>query len=135
MTLRIASIDSVQFGVCVNQEVWGSNMSILLKWQIGDKLLFFVEKHVAGLAEVVGQPYISEDIIWNNGLFPKRVPIKFIYVLPEEKRIPTNGMIKDLLMKAWGYNWGWGIPVKYPVPPQQAEAILNFISETAGLSI
>lgn len=129
MSLRIASIDNGQFEICVKKGVWGSNNSGLTKWQVGDKLLFFVEKEVAGLAEISGQYFASDEIVWGNGVFPYRVPLKFLFVLPKEKRLPTRSVIKDKLMSVWGYNWGWGIQVKQPVPQKEAEEILNYITE------
>lgn len=132
MNLRIASIDNEQFTICVEKELWGSNYSGLTKWQPGDKLLFFVDKEVAGLAEISGEYFASDEVVWENGVFPYRIPLRFIYVLPANKRVPTRNIIKEKLMECWGHNWGWGIQAKHPVAPQQAIEILDYISEVIG---
>lgn len=87
------------------------------------------------MAEVSGEYFVSDGVVWENGVFPYRIPLDFVYVLPAGKRVPTRSVIKDRLMKAWGYNWGWGIQAKYPVPPQQADEILNYIAEMTGKKI
>lgn len=97
-------------------------------------LLFFVEKKVAALAEVAGEPFVSVDEIWDNGLFPYRVPLEFRFILDEDDRVPTGHVIKDHLMSAWGYNYGWGIQVKQPVPNPQADEILKYIYSQPNIS-
>ena len=76
MRLRLTKVDEFQFLTCVKHEVWGSKSARFSDWQVGDYLAIIVEKQIAGLAEVCGEPFTSQQKVWDNGLFPNRIPIK-----------------------------------------------------------
>ena len=73
MNLRITKVDEFQFLTCVKHQVWGSKIDRFKHWQIGDYLAIIVDKQIAGLAKVDGKPYVSKEIVWDNGLFPHRI--------------------------------------------------------------
>ena len=63
MRLRLASIDEYQLLTCLKHQVWGSRMAIFSNWEQGDYLGFIVDRVIAGLAVVEGEPYISDKPI------------------------------------------------------------------------
>jgi len=94
-------------------------------WMKGDMLGFIVNKKIAGLAEVTGGHFYSEEAVWSNGIFPFRIPIKFIYVLDIENRVPISGQVRDAIMRAWGMHYGFGILNKQVLPEFAARTIVN----------
>jgi len=85
------------FLVCLKHSTWGSNASRFGPWRLGDGLAFLVETNIAGLAEVAGSPYLDDAPIWNNGLFPYRVPIRFLRAIRSENRPSVLGPISQAL--------------------------------------
>ena len=109
--------------------LWGSRSARFKDWQKGDKLAFIVDKALAGYAEVSGEPFRSDERVWDNALFPWRIPIKFQYVLTKDKRIPILGEIRDILMSAWGNSYGWGILNQRVLSDSPAEKIIATFAE------
>jgi hypothetical protein len=42
--------------------------------------------------------------VWDNGLYPHRIPIRFTHVLRPEQRPPVLGAIRNALTAEWGAN-------------------------------
>jgi hypothetical protein len=90
--------------------------------------VFIVNKGLAGFATVAGKPFHSTDIVWDNGLFPYRIPIRFIHVLKSDQRVPILGDVRDILTSAWGPKYGWGILIQSTLQDKQAETLIKTIS-------
>jgi hypothetical protein len=107
--LRITKIDEYQFLTCLKHGLWGSKSARFKTWSVGDKLAIIVEKSFAGLCEVAGPSYEADDKVWDNGVFPHRIPMKFTHVLRPKDRPPILGEIRDTLTEEWGPRYGWAI--------------------------
>ena len=105
----------------------GKQISALQQSGDGDLLVILVDKGVAGLAEVTGSPYVSRAQVWDNGIFPHRIPIRFTNVMLPQQRPPILGPLRDALVAAWGPTYGWGIINQQLVPPTSAEVIIEGI--------
>ncbi len=127
MRLRITKVDEYQFLTCVKNAVWGSEAARFSDWKIGDFLAITAEKAIAGLAEVAGEPYFSKKPVWDNGIFPHRILLKFTHVFLHRNRHPLLGEIRDVLTSAWGPNYGWGIRNQRVLEGRPAEIILRAI--------
>jgi hypothetical protein len=126
--LRLTKVDEYQFLTCLKHSLWGSKASRFKDWQEGDYLAFIVNKDLAGFATVSGKPFHSTDLIWDNGLFPYRIPIKFVHVLKRDQRVPILGEVRDTLTSAWGPKYGWGILIQSILQDNQAETLVKAIS-------
>jgi hypothetical protein len=109
MRLRLSSIDEFQLLTCFKHGLWGAKTDRFGDWQEGDLLLLLVQKRLAALTQVSGKTYKSSEKIWDNGLYPYRIPIKFSIILEPDNRPLVLGDIRDGLTAAWGPNYGWGI--------------------------
>jgi len=127
MRLRFTKVDEFQFLTCVKHEVWGSKSNRFADWQKGDLLAIIVNKQIAGVAEVSGEVYKSEKIVWDNGLFPYRIPLKFKYLFTKEDRPHLLGSIRDALINAWTTRYGWGILNQHLLDDHNAEIIYKEI--------
>lgn len=127
MRLRVTSVDEFQFLTCVQHNVWGSAAARFSTWQVGDHLAILVNKAVAGLAVVSGEPYTSKQKVWDNGLFPHRIDLNFTHVFLPENRMPVLGQIRDVLTSAWGPKYGLGILNQQLLQGDAAETIVNSI--------
>lgn len=130
MNLRLVSVDELQFLTCFKNNVWGSKTARFTgknKWNVGDYLVFLVDKTVAGLAKVSGEPFFSKKEVWDNGIFPYRISIKFEYVGLPQNRLPVLGEIRDALTSEWGPGYGWGILNQRLLEGQTASVIINKI--------
>ena len=102
MRLRIVALDEFQFLTCIKLQLWGSKNSRFKDWQIGDYIVFFVSKKLAGLAEVSGKRFFSEQTAWDKDLYPYRIPITFIHASFLEERDLLASDVKEVLTEAWG---------------------------------
>jgi len=127
MKIRLVKIDELQFLTCFKHGLWGSKSARFKEWEKGDGLVFIVGKVLAAFAEVAGDPFSSKDIVWDNGLFPYRIPIAFDHVLEEDDRVPILGKVRQILTDSWGPRYGWGILDQQPLSGEAADVILNEI--------
>jgi len=126
--VRLTKIDEYQFLTCLKHSLWGSKASRFKDWQGGDYLAFIVNKSLAALATVVGKPFHSTTIIWDNGLFPYRIPIKFVHALQKDQRVPILGDVRETLTSTWGPKYGWGILTQQILENKPAETIFKAIT-------
>lgn len=129
MRLRITKLDEYQFLSCFKYSLWGSRSARFRDWQKGDRLAFIVDKALAGYAEVSGESFRSDERVWDDGLFPYRIPIKFQCILNKNQRIPILGEIRDVLISAWGNRYGWGILNQQLLTGSSAERIIATLEE------
>jgi hypothetical protein len=127
MRLRLTKIAEFQFLTCFKYQVWGSKRDSFKDWKIGDYLAFQVDKALAGLAQITNEPYYSKEVVWDHGLYPHRIPIKFLIVALPENRLPLLGPIRDALISAWGTKYGWGILNQVALPEVESKKILDAI--------
>lgn len=127
MRIRLTKIDEFQFLTCFKHQVWGSKAARFKDWNVGDYLVFIVEKTIAGLAEISGEPYASKKVVWDNGLFPHRIPLKFTHAFLQPNRLPILGEVRDALTSTWGPRYGWGILNQQLLQDNPAETIIKSI--------
>jgi hypothetical protein len=123
--LRLTKIDEYQFLTCLKHGLWGSKSPRFSDWYQGDKFAIIVDKNLAALAEVAGSAFESQDEVWNNGLFPHRIPIRFIHVLSPKDRPPILGELRDALMAQWGTKYGWRILNQEVLESPGSEVVVN----------
>ena len=82
---------------------------------------------MAGLAQVTGEPYVSDEPIWTNGVYRYRIAIKFAHVMLPEHRPLVLGQIRDSLTSAFGTNYGWGLRNQALLTEGHAETIVQAI--------
>ncbi len=127
MQVRLTKVDEFQLLTCLKRGLWGSRSARFRQWLVGDKLIVLSGKAVAALAEVTGEPFVAKDRVWDNGLFPHRIPIKFTHVLLPENRPPILGDIRNALTAAWGPHYGIGILNQNLLPENAAEVLIREI--------
>jgi len=127
MRLRLVSVDELQFLTCLEHQLWGSKSARFKEWKAGDYLVFVVDKALACLAQVSGEPFESKERVWDNGIFPYRIPIKIVHAIKRESRPPILGQIRDTLISAWGTTYGWGIRNQQLLQDKPAETIISII--------
>lgn len=127
MRIRLTKVDEYQFLTCVKHGLWGSKNARFSGWQVGDHLAIIVDKQVAGVAVVSGKPFVSQEKVWDNGLFPHRIPLKFKFLFEKESRPQILGSIRDILISEWTPKYGWGILNQRLVEGESAARILNEI--------
>lgn len=92
MRLRITKIDEYQLLTCMKHRLWGSKSARFRTWHVGDLLAVIVDKSLAALAEVSGRAFESKERVWDNGLFPHRIPLKFVHVLQPPRVFATRSI-------------------------------------------
>jgi hypothetical protein len=129
MRLRITKTDECQFLTCLKYGLWGSNSARFKDWKSGDYLAIIVDKALAGLSVVSGSPFVSKDKIWDNGLYPHRIPIKFQIALNHSERPPVLGEVREVLTSLWGPKYGWGILNQQIIEGDNADIIIKEIKK------
>ena len=128
MRIRITKVDEFQLLTCLQHGLWGSNSARFRDWRIGDGLVITVDKKLTALAEVSGPPFVSHDTVWDNGVYPHRIALKFKSFLKPEDRPPMLGEIRDILTRLWGPTYGHGILNQNPIEPPDSEPIIRAIT-------
>lgn len=128
MRMRIANVTEGQLEKCIDYKVWGSRQ-MFRHWEPGDLLVLMVDKHIAAVARVSDPPTLSTLQVWDNGLFPYRVPLKFTHILLPEDRIQFTGKIKDSFLKAYGSRYGYVLLNKQILTTEIAELILDKVNQ------
>ena len=135
MRVRITKVDEYQFLSCLKHSLWGSKSARFKNWRKGDYLVFIVDKALTGYAEISGEPFQSDEKVWDDGLFPYRIPLKFRQILAKTDRIPILGEIREILVSQWGNSYGWGILNQQLLTDSSAEKIITaFISRPNNLA-
>lgn len=127
MKIRIASVDEQTFTECLESNLWGANNVYNSKWEPGDKLVFKVKDHIVASATISGPAYMDDLVVWTNGLYWNRNPLKFDYVLPKDKHISFSEKYTARFVSLWGKKYGWVILNKYPLPDDLGQDILRDI--------
>jgi hypothetical protein len=86
--LRLTKIDEFQFLICLKNELWGSKSPRFNDWYEGDRFAIVIEISLAALPEVSGPAFEAQEEVWDNGVFPYRVPLRFTHVLAPQDRPP-----------------------------------------------
>lgn len=125
MKTRLASVDYLTFLQCYKYNLWGANSTFISKWKVGDQLVFKVDKKLVAVAEITGEAYMDNVVIWSNGLFWNRVPLKFTKVLRPMEGIDFEEYLKPHFLELWGKKYGWVILNKHPLPDEITDIIMN----------
>jgi hypothetical protein len=126
--LRLTKIDEYQFLTCLKYGLWGSKSARFKTWREADRLAIIVDKSLAALAEVTGKAFESKDKVWDNGLFPHRIRLKFTHVLHPKDRPPILGEVRDAMTQQWGPRYGWAILNQQVLESPHADAVATAIS-------
>lgn len=125
MIIRIASIQADQYNVCKEYGLWGDERNSVGKWDIGDLLLFKVGEELVSIAEISGSSFQDDLIIWNNGFYPHRIPIKIIKEFSENSRTQYFEELRNLLLMEYGKKYGWVILNKHPLKDSIVHMVIN----------
>lgn len=128
MRARATKLDEFQFLTCVKHGLWGSANARFKDWHIGDKLILLVGNNVAAIAEVSGPPFRSKVQVWDNGLYPHRVPIVFTHIPLPNDRPPLLGELRALFAQAFSASWGLGLVNQWLMNAEQTELIVDTIA-------
>jgi hypothetical protein len=129
MRIRLSKVEEFQLLTSVQHGLWGSNSARFKDWRIGDGLVITVDKKLAALAEVSGPPFVSRQEVWDNGLYPHRIPMNFTHFLRPSDRPPILGDIRDVLTRIWGPTYGYGILNQNVIEPADAKPIIRAIQQ------
>ncbi len=134
MATRIGKVkDERHLLKCIEHQVWGSNSYTSYgSWRTGDVLLFICNG-LAGIAEVSGPMYYSVDEVWDNGLFPYRVPLRFKHLVNERDRPQIAGDIRSALIREWGPTYGIGILNKRALSDATSQMIIRAITSLPNM--
>lgn len=127
MRMRITSLGEEQLATCIANSLWGSKRKFLDDWKIGDILLLCVNKEIAAAAEISGTQICSADPIWDNGLFPYRMPLTFTHYFKPNNRLPLQGEIRDSFYRSYGEKYGYVFLNKMIIKPETADFIMSRI--------
>jgi len=129
MRVRLVSLkDEYQFLTCFQHKLWGSKNARFAKWLPNDYVVFIVEKRLAGLAQVTGNPFVSREQVWDNGVYHHRLPIEFVQLLSPEDRAPILGDMREaLIAKSGGASYGFLILNQVLIEGRTAKTIIDGI--------
>lgn len=128
---RIVSTNEENFLICVKHNLWGAKRNILKGWQIGEKIIFRVDKNIAAYGEVISKSYYDKRKVWRDDLYPYRIRIKVEHILPRDKRFPLSEEIKKRLIHYFGdlSSYRFGLINQKSIPIEIVSFIINKMLE------
>ena len=130
--IRVVKLDYIHFVTCFKFGVWGAKQNRLKNWDVGETVIFKVENEIAAIAKTSGSPFTSEDMIWDDDIYPYRLPIEFIYVVSKADRSKVSEKINKLLLDFLGTKYGWFFLTQKPLPTSLGEKIVNIILDSSN---
>ena len=130
MKVRLCYVDEYEFLLCLKNSLLVAPIhhQQLNSLQKGDYLIFAIEKMIAGLARVSGRSSISSRTIEEKNVFLSRIPVRFIHIIPKQKRIPIEGKIKTILSSILGESYGRTNAISKALPESAAKKLLSLVS-------
>jgi len=131
MRLRLVKVqDDLQLLTCIQHGLWASKTKRFKNWRIEDYIGIVVDKEVAALGRVSGDAFHSKEPIWEDALYPNRVPIEFIWAMHRGHRLQVLGEVRDaLLSRTEGWSWGWMVMNQKLLEGDVAEVVVNSVKE------
>lgn len=128
MRLRLTKIDEYQLLICLKNGIWGSKSRRFNDWYQSDKFAIIVGKNLTALAEVAGPAFESQEKVWDNGVYPYRIPLRFTHLLSPKERLPVLGEVREALIREWGPRYGWEILHQRVLESPNSDVIVNAIT-------
>ena len=128
MRLRFLKNDEFQFLTCLKDGTLVSSSEFLEDCQVGEFIVFVVDKTIAGLAKVSGEFYSPINHVGENNLSSFCIPLKFTHAFHNKNRLKFQEKFPASLISAWGSNYERENHVQKPIHEDFAKAIINTIS-------
>lgn len=87
--------------------VWGSNMSHVRRWAIGERVIILVGVTGVITGLVSGQAQSDNRAIWQNDLFEWRVPMSGVHRHAGAEGARLNALVRSVLLKRVGSIYGY----------------------------
>ena len=132
MTLRFSQVKTeYQLLVSVVNCVWGSNKNRFSKWKLGEWLAILVSKDLGVLAKIAGPAFFSNDILWEDDLYPYRIPIEVYRFYEPENRINYINEIQNEFEDGF-VNLGFQLLTQNPFPEYMEKEIVKKLMAVQG---
>jgi hypothetical protein len=132
MTLRFSQVKTeYQLLVSVANCLWASKQNKFSKWKLGEWLGILVKKELGVLAKVTGPAYHSNDILWEDDLYPYRIPIKIIKYYEPGSRLNCISEFERQFEDAF-VSIGFQIMTQNPFPEYMEKKWLENIMTVQG---
>lgn len=125
--LRLVKISELDFLVCLQRNLFGRNTDFIKYWNKGDIIVFVVGDCIAGVSQVIGDCFKSDNRVWLKDANRFRLPISFTHVFPENERPPFSKH-KQELEECYGRSWGNVFVLRKPLPDHIVRSIMKNIN-------
>jgi len=117
--MRIASVPTWKFAdVVVRNAVWGSNRSRFGKWEPGETLVLMIGKEGVIIATVSGEPFTSDQMIWEDDLYEYRIPVHVEKILRGDTGQAAAKAVRQALSEGLGSYYGAYIMSQSKLPKE-----------------
>ncbi len=93
----------------------------------------FVEDDGLAVGKITGKQFESDEVFWEDDLYPWRIPVEFHSVEKGEKGKRLQQEIRELLKKEYGSTYGTLILFGMVIHKEDEDRITNLLSHE-GLS-
>ena len=121
------------FEVARDNNVWANNKKRFSKWEVGEKLIMLIEEDGVALGEITGLPLYSEEVLWEDDLYPWRIPISFELITKGEEGEAIQRRLKEIIKEGYGPNYGILILFGIKIPELLENDIFEFFSNKQSL--
>lgn len=135
MALRFAQVKTeYHLLVSIANCVWGSNRNRLSRWKLGERLVVLVKKDLGVLVKVAGPSFYSEEILWEDNLYPYRIPIEICSYYNPVSRLNCSSDFKDIFEDAF-IKLGFQLMTQNLFPEYAEKEILKRLMAVSGMPL
>lgn len=105
--MRLASLSHwYKYIPCKENKFFASTKNCFKSWEIGEILIILIGREGVSVSKIIGEPYYSNLMYWDNDLYPWRIPIKIYYEFDGETGQKINRKIRKFLWNAYEDKYG-----------------------------
>ncbi|HPD39626.1 MAG TPA: hypothetical protein PK411_14865 [Mesotoga infera] len=116
------------FEVARDNNVWANKKKHFSKWEVGERVVMFIEEDGVALGEITGLPFYSEEVLWEDDLYPWRIPISFELIAKGKEGETAQRRLKRIIAEGYGSYYGSLILFGIKIPEVLENDILEFFS-------
>lgn len=133
--MRIVKSNSWKaFEIAKENSVWGNKKKRFSNWEPGELLVMFIEDDGLAVGKIKGKQFESDEMFWEDDLYPWRIPVKFYSVEKGGKAKELQQKIRELLKREYGGRYGTVILFGMKIHEEDEKKLIELMRNEGMLS-
>ena len=134
--MRIVKSNSWKaFDIAKEHSLWGNKKKRFSKWEPGELLVMFVEDDGLAVGKITGKQFESDEVFWEDDLYPWRIPVEFHSVEKGEKGKHLQQKIREFLKNEYGSRYGTVILFGMKIHEEDEKELIELMRNEGVLNL